>query len=277
LVEKASRPPPSTMLSFKDTVNLATGNKAPPDKNLSEVETLSTWNWTKFMGRLELMYEVREAWLADPGNFVVDAAKDPWAEHGPAEIEVLRQEHEQKLQELREKMRERDKEATICSLKATAASAELVDVRQDLRNAQAQLERERQQRIDAEALLAAQDALRQSMTKPRASMIPIPEVKEKPVMPRKSVAGSASISAIEESEANSRVGRCIEMAKASKALLESLYVEQAYGLPELLDSPTSPKSIWPVPQVVQGELDEDDLVPSPLKSVPVIHINGRKM
>lgn len=53
--------------------------------------------------------QVRQAWLADPA-LQLDKWKDPWAECGLADVEGLQEEHQRHVEDLRQRMRQREAE-----------------------------------------------------------------------------------------------------------------------------------------------------------------------
>ena len=53
--------------------------------------------------------QVRQAWLAEPA-LQLDKWKDPWAECGLADVEGLQEEHQRHVEELRQRMRQREAE-----------------------------------------------------------------------------------------------------------------------------------------------------------------------
>eukprot|EP00930_Biecheleria_cincta_P100427 TRINITY_DN9206_c0_g1_i1.p1 TRINITY_DN9206_c0_g1~~TRINITY_DN9206_c0_g1_i1.p1 ORF type:complete len:963 (-),score=235.68 TRINITY_DN9206_c0_g1_i1:123-3011(-) len=220
----------------------------PPEKPGSAVEMLTTWSWAKFISRLDLMQEVREAWLADPDNFMLDPMKDPWKEHGPSELEELCQEHDHQVQELREKWRLREKE-----LEEHSGGAELQKLREELELSKktelATADELQKLRKELEAMKAQSKTLIVS-----DEMVPATSSAATPKADACSRCGNVlmndamycrkcgqsraltnafrngSVTAmLQEADAKDRVSRCLELSRANKALLESLSSEQIYG------------------------------------------------
>jgi len=192
----------------------------PSKPNDSAPELLSTWAWTKFLSRLEMMHEVRESWLADPDNFLLDPAKDPWAEYGPSEIEQLREDHARRIQELRERAQNREEEIREAieaaygresqAVRSEAlAKAELRGCREELEAARAELSRQRNDEVIKPVVEAKSECLRRSLAAPGGLRM-----------------------ALDATDAEGRVSRCLELARANKALLESLCLEQRESLLE---------------------------------------------
>jgi len=73
------------------------------EEDIAKSEVIHTWNFPKFAQRLQLMQDVHQAWTEfnDPENFIIEEFKDPWSEYGLGEIEQLRQEQRDKLEEMR--------------------------------------------------------------------------------------------------------------------------------------------------------------------------------
>lgn len=192
---------------IKDAVERVLPSSASPASYDGTPELLSTWTWTKFLSRLEMMHEVRQTWLADPDGFMLDPAKDPWAEHGPSEIQQLEEDHATRIQELRERAHHREEEVREAVTAKEAAQAELRRCKEELEAARIELTRQRSEDLPKPAVEAKADCLRRSL-----------------------MASGGLRKALDATDAEGRVSRCLELARANKALLERLCLEQRESL-----------------------------------------------
>eukprot|EP00439_Symbiodinium_sp_Y106_P063601 s97_g9.t2 len=171
---------------------------------------------------------------APQGKFLT---KDPWAEYGPSEIHQLEQDHATRIQdkfpdmgkgeqcnpkpsgqELRERAHHREDEFREASsplpglvalpfLESPFEGATSAFCRQELEAARIELTRQRSENMPKPAVEAKADCLRRSLMAPGGL--------------RK---------ALDATDAEGRVSRCLELARANKALLERLCLEQRESL-----------------------------------------------
>ncbi|CAE7386172.1 CngA [Symbiodinium pilosum] len=142
---------------------------------------------------------------ANAARFTELQMKDPWAEYGPSEIEQLREDHAARIQEMRERAQHREEEfreeiAAAYSRESEAdrareaAEAQLRRCKEELAAARLELTRQRNDDAPKAAVEAKTDCIRRSL-----------------------VASGGLRKALDATDAEGRVSRCLELAKANKA------------------------------------------------------------